>query len=296
MYFLTKRTFTYYNQELNNNYRVIISNHMFRKRKNQKFKRGHMFKTVGQVERLLGYCLTKHDLEDYDGKGKVVVKFTYKDEIYGLLLEIRYNPNIEDSVADITLITVDKQDDRHYNRYAMFHNETNLINMTEYKLRPSYCSDYTKPINLATHKLDNIAFKLVYYDNLNSKVNRLLDIAPELSSFTNAFINKITKLNTIHDIYDNGAHWYKITLVTDVDLYLRISIVKIDENVYYILLLNIVGTSNYKHLRKDNELIDPYVELDIKNKIGLLKKDRIGHNNNGLRIKNKVRKENEKSK
>lgn len=134
-----KKDPTYIHNDINtnNSYLVRLTSHMFKARKGSYVSRGNVFKTHGQVARLIQYALTYHGLEDFEGKGPVVIEYSFKNKIRCLLLKVRYNPKLKDVVSEIILISGGSAGELKAASKGMFITVRNRIDMRDYDLKPS---------------------------------------------------------------------------------------------------------------------------------------------------------------
>ena len=239
---------------------------MFKSRKDQDYPRGYIFDGVGSIENLLVYAIENHNLSENINNGRLVIKFKHNGDVFGLLVEM-YTSEHPTLVCDIELITLDKEDVRHYTKLAMFHKETNFIVMTEYELRRSH---YITNVNINTihsnkkyllyGSRNNIA--LVHYDVLKDKVNRAKQYMHSFESIMSIFLtNRLHNPEEYYKLVNTGAFWIKYMIGNKVDYY-KISILKLDSNTHYIILLNLTNKSSYDYVKKDE---DPYYDIKQNN-------------------------------
>lgn len=119
---------------------IILTSHLFIKRKDEKRHRSYIFKTREQYEDILQFAFNNYGLNDFINKGKVGIVFSSLGVDYALLvvLERKLDKN-----PIITIITLDKITTRHYVSHSIFAKEKNKIYM-KYELPISYVGAITE--------------------------------------------------------------------------------------------------------------------------------------------------------
>lgn len=117
-------------------------------RKKQNKKRSFIFKNNKQIAELINHAFNFNNLVVYVNK-KIALRFDYKEEKHALLIALDEQ---KDKTIKITLITVDKLDNRHYTIGKQFHRE-NLIDI-DYRVNDSLESKaYRSVCELSKFKL-----------------------------------------------------------------------------------------------------------------------------------------------
>jgi len=239
------RNFNLYNEKTQTKYSVILTKHLFEVRDGQHGRRIYMFDSIGQISHLLKYALNNYDLSKYINKGKVSIRFTYQNEVFGLLLVLEQT---EDSICDITIITVDKIDVRHYTTYKLFHNVLHDIHSEEYVLNRSHLSRSSNLNTLETLKQYNCTYKIVCYDAIMDKINMDITYIRNWQSV----IALLTDTPEYKDglLSNTGAFWFDFTLFNRGQRYFKVSIVEYLPNEFYFIILNLVNKERFNNLRE----------------------------------------------
>lgn len=132
---------------------IHLTSHLFQKREGENQRRSFMFKSTWQYRHIISEAFTKYNIWEFRN-GKVVFLFKYNEDTYGILLDIKL---LEENVYSVSIITVDKLDDRHFVKHEMFGKEKNKI-----------YSDYTLPFSYlrqVRQRVDRGSGYEVYYSN-----------------------------------------------------------------------------------------------------------------------------------
>lgn len=132
---------------------IHLTSHLFQKREGEDQRRSFMFKSTWQYRHIISEAFTKYNIWEFRN-GKVVFLFKYNEDTYGILLDIKL---LEENVYSVSIITVDKLDDRHFVKHEMFGKEKNKI-----------YSGYTLPFSYlrqVRQRVDRGSGYEVYYSN-----------------------------------------------------------------------------------------------------------------------------------
>lgn len=132
---------------------IHLTSHLFQKREGENQRRSFMFKSTWQYRHIISEAFTQYNIWEFRN-GKVVFLFKYNEDTYGILLDIKL---LEENVYSVSIITVDKLDDRHFVKHEMFGKEKNKI-----------YSDYTLPFSYlrqVRQRVDRGSGYEVYYSN-----------------------------------------------------------------------------------------------------------------------------------
>jgi len=196
--------------------RVSLSAHMYQARKGQNYKRGFMFKTTGQIKKLLQYALEKYSLLEYKDKGKVGIMFTYTSNTYGLLVSVETK---NENIVSIKIVTVDKVEERHYKEHVIFVKEKNKIMMHEYELKRSYMKYASECIQTMGYTR-NKRSKKYHILSTEKKHKQIIELFKRVTaeSITSALVNKIYDESLYTNIVNGGAFWVKAVIGDNIQL------------------------------------------------------------------------------
>lgn len=131
-------TFRY--EDKNGNVFIIKPSNQFFKKRNREdvlSKSLMVFKTTEQVSHLLQHYLEGVNLKELSSSDTTIALMFFQDNIkYGLLINLSFQGN--DNVYNITLITLEVEEDKHYLFGEMFRNCDHKIYLNEYILPISY--------------------------------------------------------------------------------------------------------------------------------------------------------------
>jgi len=283
--------FNYKNDVTNLDYVVSFSKHLFQRREGDSRPRGYMFETIGQIKRFLTFCFNDHDLGDYLNKGKIAVKFTYKNDIYAALIVLERNLNIMDDVTRVTFITIDKLDTRHYNLFAMYHSALNTIDMSGYILRSSNYARHISYSKIGLVNIKSVKYTVINYPSIEYKINKLLDVITDCTPLFNSVLTKTISLDKDEHIHNNGAFWISVYLITGVKLYIKMTVIEYTEHTHFIIVMNVVTEKSYYSLIDNGRGDDPYYDLNINKVFGVTKIEN-NINKRNIRIKKKSKENN----
>lgn len=252
----------------NISYKIKVSSHFRQTRKNEVRKRGFMFKTIGQVERILLYAMRNRGIEDFIDKKRVVIKFSYFGEIYGLLISLD-SSKIKNNLVEITLITVDKEDTRHYTEHLMFMKEDIRIDMSEYELF-STSSKYIKDFSICTllrpGKTSAGACVFAYAETAKEKVSRFFKSIGGSTNFTESVAGRLLSFEEeiFFKIRDNGPHFIEAHSFNGDKYVVKFSFEKITRKKYAFIFLNICEDTEFIKEKWLSEGCSKYLDLPKK--------------------------------
>lgn len=263
---------------------VHLTSHLFIPRKGASRRRAFMFKSAWQFIDILDTAFSRYDLFSYTDRGRVVFVFSYLGDEYGMLMDLERK--LDNDGYILTIITIDKKDDRHYTKVDMFHKEANKIYST-YKLPYSYM------LSVGT-RIDRVCgvFEAYYTRHFET----LLDF-----DFFKKNIDEIRIVNSLvsrigKEDLDYGIYWVRIAYEPEKHLYVKVSLEKMvrsRKNIVVVVFVDLKRSKDGVDAVKND--LDGYLELD-KGSSGELFGRRASNKKlvlkrTGLRIKRKARAE-----
>ena len=191
---------------------VHLAKHLFKSRKGQTRPRAFMFKALWQYEELIKHAFTKNNIAEYANEGRVAYIFKYLKNDYGILFDIR----LRDGVYDVTVITIDMKDSRHFLVGGMFMKEKNKI-YSDFSLPISYMRQIKKRIsrNSKYEFYHTFLFDANKYFNEYRKQVEEERVAQALSSRISA------------GDMDFSIYWLKVYIGNSKSVYIKTSIEKV---------------------------------------------------------------------
>lgn len=244
---------------------IVFKNHMYKSREHQKYKRGFMFKTQGQIKDFIIYAFDNYGLLDYKNKGRVVIIFKYLNDTYGLLVSIEEQ---ESRIIEISIITVDKIDTRHYTNHTIFTKEKNRINMQCYDLKRSYLKFAAVSNCTVSITLNGMVNKytILYSDKNELVIKQFLENVYD-DVLVSMIINKMIKRNI--NLINKGSKWLKLSINEDTKIFLQLSIEELYRDTFGFIILNVIKLSDSTHHIEENK---NFVNLNINKDIGRKRK------------------------
>jgi len=251
---------------LDSDTRVILTSHLFYKRKNENRSRIAVFRNSFQILDIIKYAIKEFDLLSYKDKGKLALivpvyerKFTISK--YGVAISVETSKDTCNYKTDIIVITIDKQDTRHYKDSLQLVKSKYRFYLDNYCPTKSFVQKDLIFLNKVTCTLGNAKIFITPFFQENK--NYLFDFFPKgyINFFASVFGNEIPKR------LNRGAFWCLVTLKDQKQFYIRMAIEESwDKNEFLIIVLN----GRYKSQKTLNlinrfqEEVCEYSFLDIK--------------------------------
>ncbi len=206
--------------------RMILTSHLFHKREGEtKSRFFSIFRNTFQLSDLINYAIKEVDLLSYKNAGKiaVIVSVVEKDKKinkYGISLTVEKSTDTCNFRYDITIITIDKQDDRHFTDCLQLNKSNYRFYFEDYIICKSYNSKSLS--NLTTFKRNKQKIKVQFNKYFSTEGLWFIDF---LGVDTDRFFSGLFQhLANKDNIINKGAFWYLIKINNQKELYLRFAI------------------------------------------------------------------------
>lgn len=257
---------------------LVLSNHLYKKRDNQDFKRGYMFKTMGQWKDFFLYALKNYNILDFINKGKTSIIFNHFGDRYSMLINIESNYYTKPGYdLSITVITIDKIEKRHFTNNMIFGKESNRVTMQNYSTKKSFLKFAKENVSSVKFKINQTdksdSFNLILTNVKNDQIKALLkELVSE--SLIQYIVSKIILKRDKYEIFNNGDFWIKIRTKENEYKFLNISIEQMFEHRFAFIILNIFdfNKKNEEYILSKNNYLDIVFNriLILSKKVNLL--------------------------
>ena len=262
---------------------VHLTSHLFVPRRGASRRRAFMFKSTWQFVDILDTAFSKYDLFSYADKGRVVFVFSYLGEEYGMLMDLERK--LDDDGYILTVITVDKKEDRHYTKVDMFHREINKI-YSKYELPYSYMLSVGTRIDRVRGMFE--AYRTRHFETLFDF--DFFKKTVDETRIVNSLVSRIEKEDLNYGIY-----WIRVAYEPEKHIYVKISlerIIRSGKNIVVVIFVDL--KRNKEGVDAVKEASEGYFELDRGANGELFGRrssiKRFAPKRTGLRIKRKIEK------
>jgi len=221
--------------------RLILTSHLFHKREGQERSRFFsVFRNTFQLSDLINYAIKKVDLLSCKDAGKIaiiapVAQKNGEIDKYGISLTVEKSTDTCNFRYDITVITIDKQDNRHFTDCLQLNKSKYRFYFENYIIHRSYNSKNL--FNLTSFKHNKQKIKVQLNSFFTTEKFRFIDfLGAEVDRFFSGLYEYLTKEG---NIINKGAFFHLVHFTDQAKIYLRISIeTNWLQNGYQMILLN----------------------------------------------------------
>lgn len=227
--------------KLDDETRVVLAGHLFLRREGEMRSRIAIFHNSFQILDVIRYAIKEADLLSYKNKGKLalivpLVEANQETCTYGISVSVEPSTDIYNYKNDIVVITMEKQDKRHYTDSLQLQKSKCRFYLNDYEMKMSFRRKDL--IKADTFKIKNKRVEIQFSAFMDKQRRWFLDIFPEGWTANSFFISLFAR--GVKDNLNQGVFWYLADIENYSLFYIRASIEETwDLKGYQLIVLDV---------------------------------------------------------